>query len=196
MTAFGTAVGRFLIALSHSAVSGAYAAIIGVMEIIDITADYVFRLDRFHSIEWLTPVVHDWAVDITGQTRRLFIPDDAPEDVRRELRHSDRLLIWENGLSRGLLTVILGVFLFLLLHVPPFRRGVFAVLRWTGRGTACAGHRPALSDFSLAAAAAHLDSPAVAAISYYLLKPGLVAGLAWFLLWRAARRKAWTSGYR
>jgi hypothetical protein len=183
LTAFGTKFGRFLTLYLILPFAGAYAAIIGVMEIIDIVAEYILRIPHFHSIRWMRPLVHDWAVDLAGTNRYVHIPEDLDREEARQLIHSDRLRNWENGLSRGLLTVVLGVFFFLLLHVPPFRRGVFTVLRWTGRGFHALVIDLPRAVFHWSPLRSVLDSRAFAVVSYYLLKPGLAAALAWLVLW-------------
>jgi hypothetical protein len=181
--AFGTAVGRFLMRYLVLPFLGAYAVIVGVMEIIDLTAEYVFRLGHFRTVDLMTPWVHSWAVQLTGQEERLFIPEDATKDEIHTLHHQDRLRQMEHTLSRGLLTAVLGVFFFALLHVPPFRRAVFAALTWAGRAL-----RRLFIDLPHALLnwpplRRVLDSRAFALFSYYLLKPGIAAGLALLALW-------------
>lgn len=181
--AFGTRPGRFLTRYLALPFGGAYAVIVGVLEIIDLVAEYVFRAAHFHSIAAMRPLVHSWAVRLTGVDHHLPIPPDATKKVATAIRHSDHLLQMEHSLSRGLLTVVLGLFFLALLHVPAFRRGVVRALTLAYRGT------HALT-IDLPAAVLRwpplrrlLDSWAFAAFSYYLLKPGVVAALAGLVLW-------------
>jgi hypothetical protein len=181
--AFGTSVGRFLTRYLALPFGGAYAIIVGVMEIIDIVAEYVFRVEHFHALAYVRPLVHSWAVRLTGTDQYVYVPRDIPRHEETVLRHSDRLLQTEISLSRGLLTIPLGLFLFALLHIPPFRRGVVAALTWAYRGL-----RALLVD--LPHAVLHwpplrrvLDSRAFALFSYYGLKPGIVAGGVRLILW-------------
>jgi len=194
--AFGTRLGRFLTRYVALPFLGAYMAIVGVMEIIDVVAEYVFRVAHFHSINLMRPLVHDWAVDITGVHDYVRIPHDTPKAEATVLRHSDRLLQMEHTLSRGLLTAVLGLFFFALLHVPPFRRAVLAALTGAYRGLDALFvdlphvvlHWPPLRRV--------LDSRAFALFSYYLLKPGIAAGLAGVALWLHGTRgdiAGWTT---
>jgi hypothetical protein len=177
--AFGTGVGRFLTRYFALPFGGAYGVIVGVLEIIDVVARYVFGLAHYHSIDVMNGLVHLWAVRITG----LEAEPPPPADLSpKAAEHYHPLASMEHTLSRGLLTAVLGLFFFALLHVPPFRRGVLAALKGTYRGlhALCIDlphavlHWPPLRRV--------LDSRAFGVFSYYVLKPGAVAALAWCAL--------------
>ncbi len=178
--AFGTAPGRFLMRYLVLPFVGAYAAIVGVSHLIDLVGEYVFRSPHFRSIDLLSPLVHEWAVKITGLTAD---PPAPPDLTPEEAEHFHPLTSMEHTLSRGLLTLALGAFFFALLHIPPFRRAVLAALRLAYRGLhavfvdvpRAVRHWPPLRRL--------LDSRAFANLSYYLLKPGVAAGLALLALW-------------
>jgi hypothetical protein len=181
--AFGTSLGRFLTRYLVLPLGGAYAVVVGVVEIIDIVAEYVFRADHFRALAYVRPLVHSWAVQLAGTDQYLSVPADATRHEAAVIRHRDHLLQMDVSLSRGLLTVPLALFFFALLHVPPFRRGVLAALTWIYRGL-----RGLL--FDLPHAVLHwpplrraLDSRAFAVFSYYALKPGIVTGGVSLVLW-------------
>jgi hypothetical protein len=177
--AFATPFGRILTRYVALPFGGAYGAIVGVLEIIDVVADYVLGLEHFHAIDAMNGLVRGWAVRITGFE---VDPPPPPDLSPRAAEHYHPLTSMEHTLSRGLLTLALGVFFFGLLHIPPFRRGVFAAVSWLGRGLhaifvgipQAVFHWPPLRHI--------LDSPAFTIFAYILLKPGIVAGGIWLIL--------------
>jgi hypothetical protein len=203
--AFGTRFGRFLTRYVALPFGGAYGAVVGVMEIVDAVAEWVFRIPHFRSINLMTPVVHSWAVRITHLegyeaptylvTQTVAAQGASPSGVpmgaiaheataAAAARHVARQLTHcEHFLSRALLSAVVGAFLFLLLHVPPFRRAVVAGLRLMYRGLRAlfVDLPQALRDWPPLRRV--LDSRAFAAFAYYLLKPGVAAGLVWLALW-------------
>ncbi len=175
--AFGTRVGRFLMRYFALPFGAAYGVIIMLLEIIHLAGLWVFR-KQFQTLTPLRELFHPWAVRLTGQTHYEPFPPGADQATMDDIRHHDLLLQTELTLSRGLLTLVLGLFFFALLHVPPFRRAVLAGLTKVYHGL----HAIL---FDLPHAILHwpplrhiLDSRAFAFFSYYLLKPGIAAGLA------------------
>jgi hypothetical protein len=180
--AFGTGVGRFLTRYLALPFGGAYAILVGVLEIIHLVCKWVLHV-HYQPLAGLRAVFRPWAERLTDIHQHLPIPEDATDEVQTQIRHSDRLLQTELTLSRGLLTLVLGLFLFALLYIPPFRRGVVTALTWAYRGL-----RGLVVD--LPHAVLHwpplrrvLDSRAFALFSYYVLKPGIVAGGVRLILW-------------
>ncbi len=178
--AFGTGFGRFLMRYLVLPFVGAYAAIVGIMEIIDLTAQYVFRATTFHSINLMGPLVHDWAVELTGLTAD---PPAPPGLSPREAEHYHPLASMEHKLSRGLLTAVIGTFFFALLHVPAFRRVTLTALTWSYRGLRALFFDLPNAVVNWPPLRRVLDSRAFALFSYYLLKPGIAAGLALLAFW-------------
>jgi hypothetical protein len=178
--AFGTGFGRFLMRYFVLPFVGAYAAIVGVMEIIDLAAEHVFRLGHFRTINLMSPLVHDWAVRITGLSED---PPPPPGLSPRAAEHYHPLSSMEHTLSRALLTAGLGTFFFALLHVPPFRQAVLAALTWVYRGLRGVFFDLPHAVLSWPPLRHVLDSRAFALFSYYLLKPGIAAGLVLIALW-------------
>jgi hypothetical protein len=178
--AFGTIFGRALTRYVALPFGGAYGAIIGVFEIIDVTAKYLLGLDHFHAIDVMSDWVHPWAVRITGLE---VDPPPPPGLSPRAAEHYHPLTSMEHMISRGVLTLGLGVFLFALLHVPPFRRAVFKALLWLGRGLHALFldlpyavlHWPPLRQV--------LHSRVFTIFAYTVLKPGIVAGGVLAILW-------------
>jgi hypothetical protein len=111
---FGTSLGRFLTLYLILPLLGSYTVFKGAQEMIDLVAKYTHHAARELSPHALSP----------GPTHTLrWIGAMA-----RQAHHATPQI------ATG--TTILGgaVFLFLLLHVPPFRRAVAFTLRLTGRG--------------------------------------------------------------
>ncbi len=180
--AFGTGLGRFLTRYFALPFGGAYGVIVGVLEIVHLFAKWVLRV-RYEPLAPLRTLFHPWAVRLTGFEEYLTVPPGADEQLAWQVRHSDRLLQMELTLSRGLLTLILGAFFFALLHIPAVRRGVLAALAWTYRGLRALFFDLPRALLRWPPLRRVLDSRAFALFSYYVLKPGLVAGLAWLVLW-------------
>jgi hypothetical protein len=105
---FGTALGRFLSLYFILPLLGSYTVFKGAQEMIDLVAKHTHRAAQ--KIAALPSIAPSVAPGAANQTH------DAPPEIATP-------------------TLILAgaVFLFLLLHVPPFRRAVGLVLRLSGR---------------------------------------------------------------
>jgi hypothetical protein len=179
---FGTGVGRFLTRYLALPFGGAYAIVVGILELVHLFCKYILGI-HYQPLDAFNGIVHNWAVQLSGASERLIVPLDADAELIKEFHHKDNLLQWEHTLSRMLLVVPLGIFLLLMLHVPPFRRAVF-------RGLELAYHGLRGLFFDLPYIVLHwqplrrvIDSRPFALLSYYLLKPAVAAGLIRWVLW-------------
>ncbi len=189
--AFGTPVGRFLMRYLALPFGGAYGIVVGGLEIVDIAARYVFRLDRFHAIDFFNPLVYDWTVRLTGLTEDPPLPPDLSE---AEARHYHPFTTLERSLARGVLSGTLGLFLLALLHVPPFRRAVAAALLQVGRGLHGLFVVLPQAVLSWPPLRRLLESRAFALVSRCLLKPGVPAALVGLALWADDATTSLTAG--
>ena len=161
---------------------GAYGSLVGVLEIVQLICKGILHV-QVQPLGRLRPLFHPWAVSLTGVQEYLPIPAGASEKAAAGIRHNDRLFQMELSLSRGSLTLTLGLFFLALLCVPSFRSAVLAGLKWIVRKLHGAFVVLPQSVLAWPPLRRLLDSRTFAVLSRGLLKPGLPAALLVLILW-------------
>jgi len=112
---FGTATGRLLTLYLILPLLGSFTVFKGLQEMIDLVAKHTHRAAReIATLSSITPGAQAVAREVSS--------------VAREAHRAAPEIATVTTIAAG------AVFLFLLLHVPPFRRGVVFALRLLGRG--------------------------------------------------------------
>ncbi len=158
--AFGTRPGRFLMLYLALPFGGAYAGLVGTLEIISLAARYGFGIHHFDLLKGQHPPPRA-AEDAAGAD---FDPSAAEDAAGAGFDPTVPLIV-----------LVLGLFLAGLIHVPPFRRAVGNTFAFAYRALHVLFVGLPSSLLRWPPLRRLLDSRAFAALKHYVLKPALLA---------------------